>query len=272
MSKATKSTKATKTPTKYVYAYVFNGGVLKQNHCVVSVSEDHPETTVFNELKRYYGNDVKGAYYKCSKSLEDVQAGITFKLSKFALGEILYNNNFTETKKILLDVTGLKQCSGTINVYNKGEDGDEAEQKAEPEEKKSTKKASKSKKEETVESDDEAEAEDSEPEKKKPAKKASSKSKKGKVEAESDAEDSEPEEKKPAKKASSKSKKVEAEDSEPEEKKSAKKASSKSKATDTKKASKKVVNDDSESDDDIKPKTNNTSIELSDESDEEDTN
>jgi len=258
MSKATKSTKATKTPTKYVYAYVFNGGVLKQNHCVVSVSEDHPETTVFNELKKYYGNDVKGAYYKCSKSLDDVQAGITFKLSKFALGEILYNNNFTETKKILLDVTGLKQCSGTINVYNKGGDNEETEQKAETEEKKSTKKASKSKKE-IVESEDE----DTEPEEKKPAKKPA---------------------KKTDKKASSKSKKVEsveeaATDSEPEEKKTtkkSKKASSKPKSTDTKKASKKVVNDDSDSDsdsdDDVKPKTNNTSIELSDESDEEDTN
>lgn len=252
MSKATKSTKATKTPTKYVYAYVFNGGVLKQNHCVVSVSEDHPETTVFNELKKYYGNDVKGAYYKCSKSLDDVQAGITFKLSKFALGEILYNNNFTETKKILLDVTGLKQCSGTINVYNKGGDDEETEQKAETEEKKSTKKASKSKKE-IVENEDE----DTEPEEKKPAKKTD-------------------------KKASSKSKKVEAveeaaTDSELEEKKTtkkSKKASSKPKSTDTKKASKKVVNDDSDSDsdDDVKPKTNNTSIELSDESDEEDTN
>ena len=200
MSKATKTTKATKTPTQYVYAYVFNGGVLKQNHCVVSVTTEHPETTVFNELKRYYGNDVKGAYYKCSKSLEDVQAGITFKLSKFALGEILYNNNFTETKKILLDVTGLKQCSGTINVYNKGDDDDETEQKAE------------------------------------------------KVEQE---------EKKTEKKS---------------DKKADKKSSSKDKGGDTKKASKKVVNDGSDSDDDVQPKTNNTSIELSDESDEEDTN
>ena len=247
-----KTTKATKTSTKYVYAYVFNGGVLKQNHCVVSVSEDHPETTVFNELKKYYGNDIKGAFYKCSKSLDDVQAGITFKLSKFALGEILYNNNFSETKKILLDVVGLKQCSGTINVYNKGGgDDEETEQKAETDEKKSTKKASKSKKEETVESEDKDEAEDSEPEeKKKPVKKTSSKSKKEKVETD----DSEPEEKKTTKKP--------------------KKASSKSKETDTKKASNKVINDDSDSDsdtdDDVKPKTNNTSIELSDESDESD--
>jgi len=224
MSKATKSTKpakTTKTPTEYVYAYVFNGGVLKHNHCVVSVSKDHPETTVFNELKRYYGNDVKGAYYKCSKSLEEIQAGINYKLKEKALGEFLYNITFTDTKKILLDITGLKQSSGSINVYNKvetkDENANETEQKAETEEKKA-KKASKSKK---VESEDDAE--DSEPEsKKKSAKKTSSKSKK--VEAEVEDEDSEPEDKKPVKKTSS------------------------------------------------KQKTNNTSIELSDDSDEEDTN
>ena len=78
-----KTNKSTKTHTQYVYASVFNGGVLKQNHCVVSVSIEHPETTVFNELKKYYGNDIKGAYYKCPKSLADVQAGINFKLNKY---------------------------------------------------------------------------------------------------------------------------------------------------------------------------------------------
>ena len=53
-SKSTKAPKATKTPTHYVYAYVFNGGLLKTGNCVAGVSEEHPETTVFNELKRYY--------------------------------------------------------------------------------------------------------------------------------------------------------------------------------------------------------------------------
>ena len=125
MSKASK----TKVSTQYVYAYVFNGGVLKQNHCIVSVSLEHPETNVFNELKKYYGNDIKGAFYRCSKSLEEVQAGITFKLKEYCLSEILFNNNFTATKKILLDITGLKHCSGTINVYNKNiaEDSEQEE-------------------------------------------------------------------------------------------------------------------------------------------------
>ena len=116
--------------TQYQYAYVFNGGVLKQNHCIVGVSSDHPETTVFNELKKYYGNDIKGAFYKCAKSSEDIKAGIKYKLSDTCLTEILYNKNFSETKKVLLDVTGLKQCSGTINVYKEKVDT-EAEAEAE---------------------------------------------------------------------------------------------------------------------------------------------
>ena len=70
MSKATKTTKATKTPTQYVYAYVFNGGKLKQNTCYISVSTDHPETTVFKELKKYGGKFIKGAFYRCSKSID----------------------------------------------------------------------------------------------------------------------------------------------------------------------------------------------------------
>lgn len=241
MSKTSKNTKATKTPTQYVYAYVFNGGVLKQNHCVVSVSTDHPETTVFNELKKYYGNDIKGAFYKCTKSLEEVQAGINFKMKKFSLGEILFNNNFSETKKILLDVTGLKQCTGTINVYKKDSevDEEETEEKDEKEESK-TKKASKSKKN----NQEEGEADDSEPETKKKVKKSSSKSKKDK--------------------------KVEV-DSEPENNNKDTKTTKgvgKDKKTKESKSKKTELESDS-SDDEVQPKKNNTSIELSDESDEE---
>lgn len=166
-TKATKQTKATKAPTQYVYAYVFNGGVLKQNHCVVSVSTDHPETTIFNELKKYYGNDIKGAFYKCSKTVDEVQAGIDFKLKKYCLGEILFNHNFTETKKLLLEITGLKQCSGTINTFKKDSDGDVDDE--EPAQKVAAKPE--------TEPDDEAEsdAEDSEPEEK--TKKSKGKSK-----------------------------------------------------------------------------------------------
>lgn len=49
-SKTDKSTKVktNKSVSTFVYAYVFNGGVLKQNHCIVGVSSEHPETTVFN--------------------------------------------------------------------------------------------------------------------------------------------------------------------------------------------------------------------------------
>ena len=113
----TLSKSKTKQNIQYIYTYVFNGGVLKQNHCVIGVSVEHPETTVFNELKKYYGNEIKGAYYKCSKTEEEIRSGIKYKISDCFLTDIICNKNFTETKKILLEVTGLKQCSGTINIY-----------------------------------------------------------------------------------------------------------------------------------------------------------
>ena len=75
-TKATKSTKIPKIPPQHVYAYVFNGGALKQNHCIIGVSKDHPETEVFNNLTIYCGGDIKGKYYKCTKSLEEVQTFI----------------------------------------------------------------------------------------------------------------------------------------------------------------------------------------------------
>ena len=253
-----KSNKSTKAHNQYVYAYVFNGGVLKQNHCVVSVSNEHPETTVFNELKRYYGNDIKGAYYRCTKSLNEVQEGINFKLKNFSLGEILFNNNFTETKKILLDITGLKQCSGTINTFTKKDDleGDEPNDKTQK-----TKKVE--------ESDEESEPEEN-------TKKSKSKTQK------SDKKKSDKKGGKAEKKIVSKSKVENSEDEdsehelEPETIKKndkTKKSEQKSKCKENKKSSQKTelqIDSDSDSDDEVQPKNNNTSIELSDDSDEED--
>ncbi len=288
MSKTTKATKATKTHTQYVYAYVFNGGVLKQNHCVVSVSTDHPETTIFNELKRYYGNDIKGAFYKCSKTLEEVQAGIDFKLKKHCLGEILFNHNFTETKKLLLEITGLKQCSGTINTFKK--DGDAEDEDT------TQKVAAKT---ETEEPDDvaESDAEDSESDEKNKKSKGKSKTDTKKSSGKKEAVKEETKKKADTKKADTKktetkktdtkkadTKKVEvsedesededeAEDSEPETKKKSKSKTDKAKGKEsTKKTSSKKTEVESDSDVEVQPKKNNTSIELSDESDEEDEN
>ena len=115
-------TKADKTKTKtnksnvvQQYAYIFNGGVLKQNYCIIGVGTDHQETTVFNELVKYYGKDIKGAYYKCSKTPEEINAGIKFKMGDSSLSEILYNKSWSDAKKILFEVTGVK-CK-SINVY-----------------------------------------------------------------------------------------------------------------------------------------------------------
>ena len=244
-----KSSKS-KTSIQHVYAYVFNGGVLKQNHCVVGVSLDHPETTVFNEYKVYYG-DIKGAYYKTTKSIEEIKTGIKFKLSKYYLTDILYNHNFTETKKIILDVTGLKQCSGTINIFHKKDsvnneldesENEESEEESE-EEKKTKNKKNKNKKIVTEEvNTDSKKVKDS---------KESKKSKSSKIEIESD-------------------------DDSDNEIKSSKSKKSKNKDTKilTKSSKKKEIDSDNDSDDeDIQPKKNTTSIELSDDdSDEEEIN
>jgi hypothetical protein len=114
-------TKANKTTVKQVpmYGYVFNGGLLKQGYCTVGVSESHPETGIFVEMQKYYGSDLKGAYYKCTKSLEDVENSINFKFKEHLVNNQLYQLGFTDAKKLMQEVTGLERCTGTINVYNK---------------------------------------------------------------------------------------------------------------------------------------------------------
>jgi hypothetical protein len=290
-SKTATTKKANKTPTQYVYAYVFNGGVLKQNHCIVGVSIEHPETTVFNELKKYYGNDIKGAFYRCSKTLDDVKAGITFKLSKFYLTDILYNNNFSETKKVLLEVTGLDRCSGTINVFHKKEDEEELVQK--------------DVKPETNDSESELESEDEKLNEKPVAKSAKgskgkntetvketkeqvkeSKSKGKEVKVTETIKKSTKSSKKIVDESESESESEEENESEPEDKKkSVKKSDKKETKSKGKEVAKEVVKETKQSkskttkkvvveseDNEVQPKKNNTSIELSDESDEENTN
>lgn len=241
MSKQNKS----KTLNNIVFAYVFNGGVLKQNHCVVGVSTEHPETTIFNELKEYYGNDIKGAFYKCTKTLEEVQAGIDFKLKDQKLSKILFNNNFTETKKILLDITGLKQCTGTINTYKK-DDSDEAKEK-------STQKS----KDKDNDKDKEDSSDSSDGEEK-------TKKSKGKTKKESDK----------VEKESKKADKTEKSDKKQEKEKKDKKADK-----ETKTKNKIQISDDDESEQDTKKsdkkkemKNNKTSIELSDSDSDEEAN
>ena len=292
-SKTATTKKASKTPTQYVYAYVFNGGVLKQNHCIVGVSTEHPETTVFNELKKYYGNDIKGAFYRCSKTLDDVKVGITFKLSKFYLTDILYNNNFSETKKVLLEVTGLERCSGTINVFHKKEDDDEEEP------------VQKDVKPETNDSESELESEDEKLNEKPVAKSAKgskgkntetvketkeqvkeSKSKGKEVKVTETIKKSTKSSKKIVDESESESESEEENESEPEDKKkSVKKSDKKETKSKGKEVAKEVVKETKQSkskttkkvvveseDNEVQPKKNNTSIELSDESDEENTN
>jgi len=251
MPKTDKVTNASKAKTNksvptFVYAYVFNGGVLKQNHCIVGVSAEHPETTVFNELKNYYGNDLKGAFYKCSKSMESVKEGIKTNLADSRLTDMVFNKNFSDTKKELLNITGLKQCSGTINVYSKKDD--DAKDEGEDEQENSS-----------DESEDEQQV------------KSKTKASKTKVVQETT--------EKSQSKTSKNSKKVDVESDEEEEvevvekKSKASKGASKEQSSKapkkSSKSNKKIVDESDEEDAVPIKKMNKTSIELSDESDEE---
>ena len=274
----TSKSKTNKTSATYSYAYVFNGGVLKQNHNIVGASLDHPETTVWNEMKKYYGNDLKGAYYKSTKSVDDINAGIKFKLAKNQLNDMIYNEiSYSDTKKILLDVTGLKQCSGTINVYKKeGEDNGEnntpiekpevsdAESESESEPEEQVTKTSKSSKAKAEPDKETKKGKDTKVSKDTKESKSSKKASVTKDESESESDsDSEPEAevKKNVKNSKdSKATKVTKETKETKDNKS-------------KKANSKKIKSDSSDDEEVQPKKmNNTSIELSDESDTEDEN
>lgn len=115
--------KAQKVATTNVYTYIFYGGALKAQHCVIGVSLEHPETTIFNNLTLYYGPELKGAYCKSGLVAEDIKDGIKFKLKNNQLTDILFNGGFTNNKKVLIEITDVKRWT-TINVYKKsGDDG-----------------------------------------------------------------------------------------------------------------------------------------------------
>ena len=126
----TKTAKVAKTITQYQYAYVFNGGVLKQNHCIIGTSTEFPGTTIFANLSKYYGPDIKGAYYKCTKTEEEIQNGIKYKFNDKCITEMLFGCGFSDAKKTMLEITGLKQCSGTINVYKTSDEKDKTDENA----------------------------------------------------------------------------------------------------------------------------------------------
>ena len=281
-----KGTKKNVKNTQYVYAYVFSGGVLKQNYCIVGVDEENPENAIFDELKKYYGNDIKGTYYKSTKSLDDIKAGISYKFADSCITELVYNKNMTDTKKILLDVSGLKKCSGTINkkVSENVKTEEEPNNTTVKENKEKSNKPSKKVESDSDDNESESELEEKKSSNKKVIKTEPEEKKKNKKEVKTNDNDT--------KKTSKTSKKVNdvevnikknnttsivlsdsSDESEPEEKIKTKKEV-KSKVNNTKKITKslkKTKDSDSDSDaennSNIIHKNNITTIELSDDSD-----
>ena len=77
---ATKVNKVKGLPV--VYAFALYGGVITKGYSYVKVSNDHPETIEFEKYKQYYGENVKGRFVKCVKSLDDVKQGVYEKLQE----------------------------------------------------------------------------------------------------------------------------------------------------------------------------------------------
>jgi DNA polymerase III gamma/tau subunit len=283
-TKGDKTAKAKAAKVPYVYTYVLYGGVLKTGYCVVGTSFEHPEKEI-DRFKTYYSNDLKGAYTKCTKSINTVKEEISDQLQEFSVAgsETIFNKNVTEVKKIIRDVTeGKFTVMNVLGTEKKANDEkDESEEEEKPKAKKEDVKA-KAKKEETKpkaakgkakkeESEDNESAPETAAEESEEEVKDTKKPAKGKAKAAAPA-------------AKAKAKKEETEDevstkSEDDTKKSAKakEEPKKSKAKEPKEPkenkSKKVIkkSEDSGSDNEVKAKPK-TQIILSEESDEEDEN
>ena len=115
-----KAVKAVKPPT--LYTWLMYGGALKTGIVAVGVGYDHPEVEL-EKYKLYFGNDVKGYYCKCTKSLETVKSAINDELNDSKLNDLLFKKCINDTKKILRDATEAKTCSSmNVNTIEKDED------------------------------------------------------------------------------------------------------------------------------------------------------
>jgi hypothetical protein len=117
--------KQSKAPT--IYAYVLYGGIIKAGHTYVDTSSQHPEAeqdgeSLFDSYKKYFGNDLKGRYVKCQKSLDEISEGINEALvdSKYEDSDYIYKKNVSDVVATLKEVTGAKQAS-TMGVYETAE-------------------------------------------------------------------------------------------------------------------------------------------------------
>ena len=152
---ATKKNKTTVFTTNYVYC-VYGGG-LKVGLSYVTTGATHPETAL-EELKKFYGNEIKGYYCKTVDSLETISENLKKELKdKTNLSDYLFEAKVTDIKKIIKTVADSKTGStmGPIKVKEtKDEDDDEDDDEEEddkPEPSKKAVKETKSKDEKTKE-------------------------------------------------------------------------------------------------------------------------
>jgi hypothetical protein len=135
---ATKKTMKKTPKAELVYAYTVYGGVLKSGISVIGVTPSHPES-VFENLKKVYGDDIKGRFVKCTKDFEEVETEITEKLEEFNMNDLIYKQSVADIVKVLKEVTGATKCA-TMGIYKTektdkqaNESESEVESEAEPE-------------------------------------------------------------------------------------------------------------------------------------------
>jgi len=138
---ATKKNKTTVFTTNYVYCVY--GGCLKVGLSYVTTGATHPETAL-EELKKFYGNEIKGYYCKTVDSLETISANLKKELKdKTNLSDYLFEVKVTDIKKIIKTVADSKTGStmGPIKVKetkdedNDSDDDEEEDDKPEPQKK-----------------------------------------------------------------------------------------------------------------------------------------
>jgi len=227
----TKKNKATTVfTTNYVYCVYGDG--LKVQYSYIESSATHPETKL-DELKKYYGNGIKGFYCKTTESFESITEKLQKELEdKTSHSDYLYELKVTDAKKIIRSVTGAKTGSTMGPPKVKSSDKKEDE-------------------EDEDDDDDEDDEDDDEKEEPEVKKKAVKESKTKDV-------------KEAKKETESKKKETESKKKETESKK--KETESKKKETESKKKEAKIVKEEKI------VKSNKTVIEISDDSDEDEEN
>ena len=130
---ASKKNKTTVFTTNYVYCVY--GGAIKVGLSHVRTGATHPET-VLEDLKKYYGNEIKGYYCKTVDSLESISTKLQKELEdKNSLSEYLYEVKVTDIKKIIKTVADSKTGTTMGPPKQKATEDDDDDEESEDDEK-----------------------------------------------------------------------------------------------------------------------------------------